>query len=101
MSLLSRLATAIQLTRLTIAFGAVSDIWFVILLAVNLQSAFLTPPFGFALFYMRATVPPEVTMAHIYRGIIPLVMLQVLTLTMCIYWPEIILILPRYFGFLS
>lgn len=76
-------------------------VWFVILVAVNLQSAFLTPPFGFALFYMKATVPPEVTLAHIYRGIVPFVMLQVLTLTMCIYWPEIILVLPRYFGFLS
>ncbi|MCW5735287.1 MAG: TRAP transporter large permease subunit [Enhydrobacter sp.] len=76
-------------------------IWFVILLAVNLQSAFLTPPFGFALFYMKATVPPEVTMMHIYRGIVPFVMLQVVTLIMCIIWPEIILILPRYFGFLS
>lgn len=76
-------------------------VWFVILVAVNLQSAFLTPPFGFALFYMKATVPPEVTLAHIYRGIVPFVMLQVLTLAMCIYWPEVILILPRYFGFLS
>lgn len=76
-------------------------IWFVVLIAVNLQSAFLTPPFGFALFYMRATVPPEVTMAHIYRGIVPFVILQVITLTFCIYWPEIILWMPRHFGFLS
>ena len=76
-------------------------IWFVILMAVNLQSAFLTPPFGFALFYMRATVPPEVTMAHIYRGIIPFVILQVITLALCIYWPEIILWMPRHFGFLD
>jgi len=76
-------------------------VWFVILVAVNLQSAFLTPPFGFALFYMKATVPPEVTLQHIYRGIVPFVALQVLTLIMCIYWPEIILVLPRYFGFLS
>ena len=53
-------------------------IWFVILVAVNLQSAFLTPPFGFALFYMKATVPPAVTMMHIYRGIVPFVILQVL-----------------------
>lgn len=76
-------------------------IWFVVLIAVNLQSAFLTPPFGFALFYMRATVPPEVTMAHIYRGIVPFVILQVITLAFCIYWPEIILWMPRHFGFLS
>jgi tripartite ATP-independent transporter DctM subunit len=76
-------------------------IWFVILMAVNLQSAFLTPPFGFALFYMKATVPPEVTLQHIYRGIIPFVALQVLTLTLCIIWPEVVLAIPRYFGFLD
>jgi len=76
-------------------------VWFVILVAVNLQSAFLTPPFGFALFYMKATVPPSVTMAHIYRGIVPFVALQVLTVALCMIWPEIILVLPRHFGFLD
>jgi TRAP-type mannitol/chloroaromatic compound transport system permease large subunit len=76
-------------------------VWFVILVAVNLQSAFLTPPFGFALFYMKATVPPSVTMAHIYRGIVPFVALQVLTVAICMIWPEIILVLPREFGFLD
>ncbi len=76
-------------------------VWFVILVAVNLQSAFLTPPFGFALFYMKATVPPSVTMAHIYRGIVPFVALQVLTVAICMIWPEIILYLPREFGFLD
>jgi tripartite ATP-independent transporter DctM subunit len=76
-------------------------VWFVALVAVNLQSAFLTPPFGFALFYMKATVPPSVTMADIYRGIVPFVVLQVLSLALCIIWPEIILWLPRYFGFLD
>ena len=76
-------------------------VWFVILVAVNLQSAFLTPPFGFALFYMKATVPPSVTMGHIYRGIIPFVVLQVLTVAICMIWPEVILYLPREFGFLD
>ena len=76
-------------------------VWFVALVAVNLQSAFLTPPFGFALFYMKATVPPSVTMMHIYRGIIPFVALQMLSLAFCIIWPEIILWLPRHFGFLD
>ena len=76
-------------------------VWFVILVSVNLQSAFLTPPFGFALFYMKATVPPSVTMMHIYRGIVPFVALQMLALTFCIIWPEIILYLPREFGFLD
>ena len=76
-------------------------VWFVILVSVNLQSAFLTPPFGFALFYMKATVPPSVTMMHIYRGIVPFVALQMLALAFCIIWPEIILWLPRHFGFLD
>ena len=75
--------------------------WFVILIAVNLQSAFLTPPFGFALFYMKATVPPSVTMVHIYRGIVPFVILQMVALALCIIWPETILWLPRHFGFLD
>ena len=76
-------------------------LWFVVLVAVNLQSAFLTPPFGFALFYMRATVPPSVTMMHIYRGIVPFVILQMIALAFCIIWPEIILWMPRHFGFLD
>jgi tripartite ATP-independent transporter DctM subunit len=76
-------------------------LWFAILLAVNLQSAFLTPPFGFALFYMKGAVPRTVTMMHIYRGIIPFVVLQLMALTICIYWPETVLYLPRRWGFLD
>jgi tripartite ATP-independent transporter DctM subunit len=76
-------------------------VWFTALVAVNLQSAFLTPPFGFALFYMKGTVPKTVTMGHIYRGIVPFVCLQLLALTLCIIYPEVVLWLPRYFGFLD
>jgi tripartite ATP-independent transporter DctM subunit len=76
-------------------------LWFAILLAVNMQSAFLTPPFGFALFYMKGTVPPSVTMGHIYRGIIPFVILQMISLAFCMFWPEIVLYLPRRWGFLD
>jgi tripartite ATP-independent transporter DctM subunit len=76
-------------------------LWFVVLIAVNLQSAFLTPPFGFALFYMKSTVPPSVNMGHIYRGIIPFVILQVMALVCAMIWPEIILSVPRYFGYLD
>ncbi|MGE0285008.1 MAG: TRAP transporter large permease subunit [Bradyrhizobium sp.] len=76
-------------------------LWFTILIAVNLQSAFLTPPFGFALFYMKGTVPPSVTMQHIYRGIIPFVVLQLLAVAACLMFPEIVLWLPRSFGFLD
>ncbi|MGZ9222870.1 MAG: TRAP transporter large permease subunit, partial [Anaerolineales bacterium] len=49
--------------------------WFIVMLSVNLQTSFLTPPFGFTLFYMKGTVPSSVTMAHIYRGIMPFVIL--------------------------
>lgn len=49
--------------------------WFIIMMSVNLQTYFLTPPFGFTLFYMKGTVPKEITMTHIYRGIIPFVIL--------------------------
>ena len=69
--------------------------WFTILFEVIVKWAFLTPPFGFALFYMKGTVPPSVTMRHIYRGIIPFVGLQLLAVALCLIFPEIVLWLPR------
>jgi TRAP-type mannitol/chloroaromatic compound transport system permease large subunit len=75
--------------------------WFAILMAVNMQTAFLTPPFGFALFYMKGTVPPSVTMTDIYKGIVPFVIVQLLALAACMIWPELVLYLPREFGFLD
>jgi tripartite ATP-independent transporter DctM subunit len=74
--------------------------WFAILMAVNMQTAFLTPPFGFALFYMKGCVPPSVSMADIYRGIVPFVAVQLFALALCMVFPEIVIYLPRYFGFL-
>ncbi len=74
--------------------------WFAILLAVNMQTAFLTPPFGFALFYMKGTVPPEVTMLDIYKGIVPFVIVQIVGLVLCMIFPDIVLYLPRKYGFL-
>jgi tripartite ATP-independent transporter DctM subunit len=74
--------------------------WFVIMMSVNLQTSFLTPPFGFTLFYMKGTVPPSVNMMHIYRGIIPFVILQLIGLSILIAFPEIVLWLPRKVGFL-
>jgi TRAP-type mannitol/chloroaromatic compound transport system permease large subunit len=76
-------------------------LWFAILLAVNMQTAFLTPPFGFALFYMKGTVPPSITMGDIYRGIIPFVMLQLIALVLCIIFPELVFYLPRRWGFID
>jgi tripartite ATP-independent transporter DctM subunit len=74
--------------------------WFVIMLSVNLQTSFLTPPFGFTLFYMKGTVPPSINMGHIYRGIIPFVVLQLIGLSVIIAFPQVALWLPRVAGFL-
>ncbi|MCW1933336.1 TRAP transporter large permease [Pararhodobacter zhoushanensis] len=71
-------------------------IWFLILVAVNLQTSFLTPPFGFALFYLKGVAPPEVKIQMIYKGIIPFVMLQVLGLILCVIFPHIVLWLPSF-----
>jgi TRAP-type mannitol/chloroaromatic compound transport system permease large subunit len=75
--------------------GEVALIWFTILVSVNLQTSFLTPPFGFALFYMKGVAPPGVTIQHIYRGIIPFVLLQLLGLALCLLFPGIVLWLPQ------
>lgn len=69
--------------------------WFAILIAVNLQTSFLTPPFGFALFYMKGVAPSSVKMQEIYKGIIPFVLLQLLGLAIVLEFPELALWLPR------
>ncbi|MDY0313372.1 MAG: TRAP transporter large permease subunit, partial [Desulfobacterales bacterium] len=69
-------------------------IWFVIMMAVNLQASFLTPPFGYALFYLRGIAPPGVELGHIYRGIVPFVVLMLIGLTMCTVFPQIVMWLP-------
>lgn len=70
--------------------------WFAILMALNLQTSFLTPPFGFALFYLKGTVRGLVSIGDIYRGIIPFVLLQVLALTLVLAFPEIAIWLPGW-----
>jgi TRAP-type mannitol/chloroaromatic compound transport system permease large subunit len=75
--------------------------WFGTLVAVNLQTAFMTPPFGATLFYMKGTAPPGVTMQDVFRGMYPFVALQVVGLMLCIYFPGISLWLPRLAGFLE
>ena len=74
--------------------------WFGTLVAVNLQTSFMTPPFGATLFYMKGTAPPGITMSDIYSGMYPFVGLQILGLLLCIWFPEIALWLPRAVGFL-
>ena len=69
--------------------------WFVVLVAINLQTSFLTPPFGFALFYLKGIAPKEVNIASIYKGIIPFVILQLSALILVIIFPQIALWLPN------
>ncbi len=69
--------------------------WFAILVAVNLQTSFLTPPFGFALFYMKGVAPPSIKIQDIYKGIVPFVALQVLGLLLVMLFPDIAMWLPR------
>ncbi len=72
-------------------------LWFAILMCVNLQTSFLTPPFGYALFYFAGVAPPGYTMMHIYRGIIPFVILQLIGLIVIGSFPELATYLPDLF----
>ena len=69
--------------------------WFLILIAVMLQTSFLTPPVGFSLFYLKSVVPKGVTIKDIYVGVIPFVLLQIAMVAACIIFPEIITWLPK------
>ncbi len=73
-------------------------LWVGILIAMNLQTSFLTPPFGFSIFYLKGVAPSGVTTSHLYRGIIPYVFLQLIALLTVILWPDIALWLPRVLG---
>lgn len=74
-----------------------NPLWFAMLVCVNLQTSFLTPPFGYALFYFKGVAPPEYTMGDIYKGIVPFVIIQVIGLAIMIGFPEIITWLPSVF----
>lgn len=74
--------------------GSFDPKWVTIMVAVNLQTSFLTPPFGFALFYLRGVAPKEVTTGHIYRGIIPFVLIQVVGIAILWAFPSIVTIVP-------
>lgn len=72
-------------------------LWFSILLCVNLQTSFLTPPFGYALFYFKGVAPGGYTMIHIYKGIIPFVLLQIVSIAILCLFPSIVTWLPNLF----
>ncbi len=73
-------------------------LWFGILFIVNMQMAYLTPPFGFVLFYMKGVVPPNITMGDIYKSVWPFIFLQALCLGLIMAFPEVVLWLPEKFG---
>lgn len=76
-------------------------LWFVVLIAMNLQTSFLTPPFGFSLFYLKAAAPPDVRIQDIYRGVIPFVIIQLIVLGTLIAIPELVLWLPQWLNTLQ
>lgn len=65
-------------------------LWVGILMALNLQTSFLTPPFGFALFYLKGVAPPEIKTTHIYKGIIPFILIQLFVVALVVFYPELI-----------
>jgi tripartite ATP-independent transporter DctM subunit len=70
-------------------------VWFTVLFAVCLQTSFLTPPVGFALFFLKGVAPPEITVRTIYKGVAPFILLQLLAMVMIFFWPQIVTWLPE------
>jgi len=70
-------------------------VWLGIMMAINLQTSFLTPPFGFALFYLRGVAPPEVKTQSIYKGVLPFIIIQLVVLLMLSIWPDLATWLPE------
>ena len=87
-----------HVTTATTSFEVYNEtmVWFLVLMAINLQTSFLTPPFGFALFYLKGVAPPEVKTLSIYRGVVPFVIIQLIGLCIVIYEPEVALALSRF-----
>lgn len=78
-------------------YGVVDNpelVWFVMLVAMALQTSFLTPPVGFALFYLKGVCPPNVKLSDIYKGVIPFIGLQLIALFILVFWPQLVLWLP-------
>ena len=70
-------------------------LWLAVLIGINLQTSFLTPPFGFSLFYLKAVAPAQITIQHIYKGILPFVAIQVLVILLLLFFPQTVLWLPN------
>ena len=82
------------IARIMAYFGSWQSGWVTSMIAVNLQTSSLTPPVGFARFYVRGGAPPEVTTQHIYRGIIPFVLIQIFGLALLWFFPWVVTIVP-------
>ena len=80
-----------------IAQGA-DPVWIAMMITVCLQSSFLTPPFGWALFYLKGVAPPEVKIKHLYKGVVPFVLMQGVALFLVFYYPQVSLWLPKAIG---
>ena len=78
-----------------VQFLGFDPLWFGILFLISAQMAYITPPFGYTLFYLKGVMPPEIGMETVYRAVIPFVLLQVLGVVICAAWPELVLWLPR------
>lgn len=76
----------------------VDPVWLAMLITINLQSSFLTPPFGWALFYLKGAAPPEISTKDIYKGVLPFIAMQGLTLILVFFFPQIATWLPRAIG---
>jgi len=76
----------------------VDPVWLAMLITVNLQSSFLTPPFGWALFYLKGVAPPEISIKDIYKGVVPFLCMQGVALVLVFFYPQIALWLPKVIG---
>ena len=74
--------------------AGMDPVWLGIVMALNLQTSFLTPPFGFALFYLRGVAPPDVTTTALYRGVLPFIVIQIIVIGLVIALPQLATGLP-------
>ena len=86
----------IPITAPVLLAMGVDALWLGVLVGVNLQTSFMTPPFGFSLFYLRGVAPASVTTGQIYRGVVPFVALQVVALGVLMTYPDLSTWLPRW-----
>jgi len=78
-------------------FGVVNNpnlVWFALLVAVTLQTSFLTPPVGFAIFYLKGVCPPDIKLTDIYKGVVPFIILQLIALSLVFIFPDLVTWLP-------